>query len=68
MRRYPLGPLLAATGLSRSRLGLVVGASGATMARLVVEGLTEWEADRMACRAGFHPGAVWPDEWWAVAA
>lgn len=27
-------------------------------------GLSEWQADRCACRAGFHPMAIWA-EWGA---
>ena len=37
--------------------------SMSTMKRLRSTGLTVWQADVYACRAGLHPGLVWP-EWW----
>ena len=41
------------------------GVSGTDLKRYMAEGLTEYQADRYAVRAGLHPGDVWP-EWWAA--
>lgn len=63
-RPYPMAELERAM---RARSSLDAGerlhVSGATLNRLRSSGLTVWEADRYACRAGLHPGWVW-DSWW----
>lgn len=62
--RFPLGPLLAASGdptliALQRRLGPDVN-----VARLKRDGLTVWAADRYAIRLGLHPVLVW-DDWGA---
>lgn len=33
--------------------------------RLIALGLTDHQADRYACRIGYHPSVIWPD-WWDI--
>lgn len=63
---YPLDELLDVLGIAGEtrlaqacRLGLDPG----HLHRLARTGLTEGMADRLACRAGLHPGTVWA-HWW----
>jgi hypothetical protein len=60
-RRYPLSPLLEATGLSLSALAQRVGIGGGEYRRIQAEGVSELLADRWANRLGLHPAEVWPD-------
>lgn len=64
---YRLDELIEALGIAGEtrldqarRLGLDAG----YLYRLLRTGLTEEMADRLACRAGLHPGVVWPAIWW----
>lgn len=66
-REFPIGPLLAATGLTRTGLRRQVHASGHDVAVAATEGLTSAQADIWAVRSGFHPADVWPHLWWKVA-
>ena len=68
MRRYPVAPLLEATGLSMSALAQRVGIGGGEYARVRSEGVTELAADRWANRLGLHPAEVWPDFGFALCA
>jgi hypothetical protein len=61
VRRYPLEPLVAASGLSEAALARSVGLSGSTLQQARLHGLREDAADRYAVRAGFVPVVVWPD-------
>lgn len=61
MGRYPLGALVAVSGLTEAALARKVGLSGTTLKAARHRGLTEEAADRYATRAGFHPVAVWPN-------
>jgi hypothetical protein len=63
-RRYPLEPLVAASGLSLHALGMTVGLSGSSLAAARRLGLVEAAADRCACRLGLLPWLVW-DDWLA---
>lgn len=63
-RRWPLEPLLAASGCAtvsaiEARTGLPRGIGR----RWVTHGLTDDAADRVAVALGRHPAEVWPD--WA---
>jgi lambda repressor-like predicted transcriptional regulator len=60
-RPFAVAPLLALTATSLAALGRRAGLSGSTIAQARSRGLTVWEADRLACLAGFHPALVWPD-------
>ena len=66
-KRYPLAPLAEALGLpNTSMLARHLGLSGTTWKEYRDQGVSEKVADRLACRAGFHPSEVWPDivdEW-----
>lgn len=42
----------------------VLNVSGSTWAHFRRVGLSPFQADRLACRIGLHPSAVWPE--WAV--
>lgn len=64
--RWPLGPLQDALGGSVRSLMRHTGVSGADIARAALDGLSDRQADRWACRAGLHPANVWPD--WDLAA
>jgi len=62
-RRYPVQPLLDATGLTlngfiRTHMPSV---NGAAYRKARDEGLTADQADRWAVAAGLHPFLVWPD-------
>lgn len=57
---FPVGPLMAATGLTSAQLGRWARCSGTVWARVLRYGLTERQADRLACKAGLHPVSVWP--------
>lgn len=62
---YPFAALLEKAGLettSKAVRGLSI--SGASFNRYTEHGLTPEQADRLACRAGFHPAEVWPE--WAA--
>lgn len=61
MRRYPLAPLVEASGLGEHDLARRVGLSGSTLKKARLEGLVESAADRYAIRAGFHPYTIWPE-------
>lgn len=65
-RRFPYDRLIQRSGMSRSALRMKVGISGESARRYESEGLTVWQADRLAVRLGFHPANVWPD-WWGTA-
>ena len=60
--RYPLAPLLEATGLTEAELGRKIGLRGTPLIRARERGFVEEAADRWACRAGFVPWHIWP-EW-----
>jgi lambda repressor-like predicted transcriptional regulator len=60
-RRWPLRPLLDATGLSETKLLRRLRWSGQTLKNARENGLTDVLADRVACRLGFVPWEVWPD-------
>lgn len=62
MTRYPLAPLAALLQLSEHKTCEHLGITGAAQ-KYRTEGMSYRVADRMATRAGFHPGEVWP-EWW----
>lgn len=61
-RDYPVGPLCAAASrdVTASALMDLVGLNGPDARRAIETGLTEWQADRAACRLGLHPVEVWP--------
>lgn len=64
---YRLDELLAALGIAgETRLDQArrLGVDPGHLHRLARTGLTEEMADRLACRAGLHPGTVWPHYWW----
>lgn len=64
-RLFPLQPLLDAADVTAGQIGRLCKISGSRVAEAVSGGLTVWEADRLACRLGLHPGNVWP-EWWTT--
>jgi hypothetical protein len=55
--RWPLEPLLEATGLSMGGLSIAVNGNPYDYRDL---GLSDLVADRWAVRCGKHPGEVWP--------
>ena len=64
-RRWPLEPLLEAVG-GRRAVVFECRVSGATVDRWAEVGLSDYQADRSACRAGLNPSAIWPDWFDAV--
>lgn len=48
-----------------SELAVALGVSLRHAARLIAYGLTDAQADRYACRIGFHPSVLWAD-WWDI--
>jgi hypothetical protein len=61
-RRYPLAPLMAATGIqSMKQLRDIFPMNGTTYRQVMDEGLATDQADRWAVRLGLHPWQVWPD-------
>ncbi len=64
-RRFSLPALLVAAGAeSISELARQCSVHVRQMQRYRADGIPECVADRMAVRAGLHPGEVWP-EWFA---
>lgn len=61
MRRYPLEPFLSLTGWTLSQVQDVVACNGSEWRKRKAEGVTELTADRIACAAGLHPHAIWPE-------
>lgn len=47
-------------GFNASAVQRVLHVSGSTYRRLLVDGLSDWQADRAAIRLGFHPVHLWP--------
>lgn len=75
VRPFPIGPVVAIAderGLDSETLGRLLGAETVTSARQTWHraktfgALTVDEADRIACRLGYHPAHLWPDYWWQV--
>lgn len=61
--RYPLAPLEALVGRpSSAELAERVGVSRQAVNQWRRRGLSEHQADVVACRLGWWPGLVWP-EW-----
>lgn len=65
---YPLEPLMRRLGLpTTADSALALGVDASLLHGWLRSGLSEEMADHLACRAGHHPGEVWP-EWWGRAA
>lgn len=64
--RFDLAALIAAAaavdGTSPNELRVRVRCNGRDWRRAAAVGASVWEADRWACRAGYHPAEIWP-EW-----
>jgi hypothetical protein len=61
--RWPLQPLLDATGLPRTILAIQAGTTMSTLRAAEQDGLTDEQADRWAIRLGQHPAMVWGAAW-----
>lgn len=48
-------------GRLHGTLAQVLGVSGSTLTKYRSNGLTAKQADRLAVRAGLHPGNIWSD-------
>lgn len=57
---YSLDALAEKMQLSNAHAARVLGLSGTTMRRVRQVGFSADQADRFACKAGFHPLVVWP--------
>lgn len=65
--RFPLEPLLEAIGRPcMAQLARRVGEHPRETYRWRDRGLSERQADRVACRLGLHPARIWPG-WFEVA-
>ena len=62
MSSYPFADLAAAMRLTEHQATAVLGLSGSTAQDYRHNGMSWRVADRLAVKAGFHPGQVWP-EW-----
>lgn len=62
---FPLQPLLDAVGITTQRGFIDLWCLTEREARTIYQRgwLTEAEADSLAVALGFHPGCVWPCEW-----
>ena len=60
MGRYPLEPLADAMGITVHKACTRLRVTGATYQEYRDRGLTPMVADRLAIKAGFHPGLIWP--------
>lgn len=60
-RRFPLEPLAEAVGVQKPQLAKLLGVRGRTWVEYRDLGVSEFVADRMACRLGLHPFVVWPE-------
>lgn len=60
---WPIRPLLdlAPDGITREDLSRLIGASHETIEACKVYGCSDLQADRWACRLGYHPSLIWPD-------
>lgn len=59
--RYPLGPLIAAMGLSFNQACEQLRLAGRTRKQYRDEGMSEIVADRMAAKAGLVAYEIWPE-------
>jgi hypothetical protein len=65
--KYPARNLFVALGLipvedHRVDLARILNIKSDTIGEWMSKSLTETQADKYACRAGLHPGAVWPND------
>lgn len=60
-RRYPIAPLIAATGWSMARIRDIAPCNGDEYRDRIERGVTERIADRLATAAGLHPLLLWPN-------
>jgi hypothetical protein len=60
---WPLQPLLAASGLTRTQLAAQLGLSAVTLRAVTRRGLADRQADEWAIRVGLHPLLVWGWAW-----
>ncbi len=63
-RPYAIRDVLEHEGCSAAALARAAGIQRRQIERWKVTGLTEAQADHLACRLGVHPSAIWPD-WWS---
>jgi len=69
---YPLDPLieLMTRGQGLTEIGyadpvrLALGINPQSWRRYRRDGVTFWQADRLACAAGYHPSLVWGPMFW----
>lgn len=61
--RWPLQPLLEASGLSRRDLATHLDVTLRTITRAAADGLSDRTADRWAITIGLHPLHVWGWDW-----
>ena len=58
--RLPVGPLMVASGVGTvRRFADLVGTQSRAVERALLQGLTYWQADVWACRAGMSVWQVW---------
>lgn len=63
--RWPLQPLLDATGQTPYGIAHATGVSQGMIRDAVTSGLSDNLADKIAIRLGWHPAMIWPE--WADA-
>jgi hypothetical protein len=58
---HPIEPLIERTGATDlQHLARLLGISDRWARELKATGLTDTQADRYACRIGYHPSILWP--------
>lgn len=63
-RPFPMQPLLDVTpGDSAKKKAKALGLDRIQIVRWLDYGLTEAQADELACKVGKHPIDIWPDIW-----
>lgn len=59
--RYPFAPLAEMMGMTEHAAAVTLGLSGSTEQEYRRDGVSEFVADRLACKAGLPAAAVWPE-------
>jgi len=61
IRRYPVDRLAAVLGMTEHAALAWLGITGTEQLEYRRRGLTDYQADRLAVKAGFHPAVIWPE-------
>lgn len=59
--RYPVNRLAAVLGMTEHAALAWLGITGTEQQEYRRRGLTDYQADRLAVKAGYHPAVIWPE-------